>query len=46
MWWADQVGPEKVLARMKELEARFGAEFAPAPLLERMVAEGKKFANL
>jgi len=46
MWWADQVGPDKVLARMKDLEARFGAEFAPAPLLERMVAEGKKFANL
>jgi 3-hydroxyacyl-CoA dehydrogenase len=46
MWWADFVGLDKVLAGMKAMEARYGAELAPAPLLERLVSEGKSFKDL
>ena len=46
MFYADLIGPEKVLAKMKEFEATMGADFKPAPLLERVVAEGKRFQDL
>ena len=45
MYYGDQVGPEKVLAKMKEFQATMGDDFKPAPLLEKLVAEGKKFAD-
>jgi 3-hydroxyacyl-CoA dehydrogenase len=31
---------------MKEFEAKMGDAFKPAPLLEKLVAEKKKFADL
>ncbi len=43
MFYADTVGLPTVLARVKEYRARFGDYWEPAPLLERMVAEGKSF---
>lgn len=45
MYYADQIGLNKVLARMKELQTTVGDEFKPAHLLEKLVAEGKTFAN-
>lgn len=46
MWYGDQVGPDKVLAKMKEFQAKMGDQFKPAALLEKLVAENKKFADL
>ncbi len=46
MFYGDLVGLDKVLAGMKELEAELGAEFKPAALLEKLVAEGKKFSDV
>jgi 3-hydroxyacyl-CoA dehydrogenase len=46
MWWGDFVGLDKVLAKMKTLEAEKGELFKPSPLLEKLVAEGKRFQSL
>jgi 3-hydroxyacyl-CoA dehydrogenase len=46
MFYADLVGPDKILAKLKEFEATMGADFAPAPLLEKLAAEGKRFQDL
>jgi 3-hydroxyacyl-CoA dehydrogenase len=43
MFYAETVGLDKVLARVKDYRARFGDYWEPAPLLERMVAEGRGF---
>ena len=41
MHYADEVGLDKLLARIEEFRERFGAEnWTPAPLLERLVADG------
>lgn len=45
MYYADQIGLEKVVARLKEFEARFGPQYKPAPRLERLAAEGKKLSD-
>ena len=46
MHYGDQVGAEKVLAKMKEFQATMGDAFKPSALLEKLVAEGKKFSDL
>jgi len=46
MFYGDTVGLDKVLAKMKEFEAKMGADFKPAKLLEKLVAEGKRFQDL
>jgi 3-hydroxyacyl-CoA dehydrogenase len=46
MYYGDQLGADKVLAKMKEFQATMGDQFKPSPLLEKVVAEGKKFADL
>ena len=46
MWFGDQVGLPKVLAKMREFQAQMGDQFKPAALLEKVVAEGKKFQDL
>jgi 3-hydroxyacyl-CoA dehydrogenase len=43
MFYGDLVGLDKVLAKMKGFEAQMGDDFKPSALLEKMVAEGKKF---
>jgi 3-hydroxyacyl-CoA dehydrogenase len=43
MFYADTVGLPVVLARVKEYRGRFGDYWQPAPLLERLVAEGRGF---
>ena len=43
MFYAETVGLDKVLTRVKEYRARFGDYWEPAPRLERLVAEGRGF---
>jgi 3-hydroxyacyl-CoA dehydrogenase len=43
MFYAETIGLDKVLARVREYRARFGDYWEPAPLLERLVAEGRGF---
>ncbi|MDE2577662.1 MAG: enoyl-CoA hydratase/isomerase family protein [Hyphomicrobiales bacterium] len=43
---ADRIGLDKVLATMREVHKSAGKGYEPAPLLEKMVAQGKKFADL
>jgi len=46
MFYADLIGNDKVLARMKEFEGTMGADFKPAPLLEKVVAEKRTLHDL
>ena len=48
MFWADQMGLDKVLEKIKGFHAAgYGDEvWTPAPLIERLVAEGKSFREL
>jgi 3-hydroxyacyl-CoA dehydrogenase len=41
MFYAETVGLPTVLARVKEYRARFGDYWQPAPLLEKLIAEGR-----
>jgi 3-hydroxyacyl-CoA dehydrogenase len=43
MFYADTVGLPAVLARVRAYRRRFGDYWKPAPLLERLVAEGRGF---
>ncbi len=47
MFWADRQGLDNVLADINRFKEIYGGEaWEPAPLLERLVAEGKGFASL
>jgi 3-hydroxyacyl-CoA dehydrogenase len=43
MFYADTIGLATVLARVEEYRARFGDYWEPAPLLQRLAAEGRTF---
>ena len=43
MFYADTVGLPAVLERVKQYRAEFGDYWKPAPLLEKLVAEGRGF---
>jgi 3-hydroxyacyl-CoA dehydrogenase/enoyl-CoA hydratase/3-hydroxybutyryl-CoA epimerase len=43
VWYVDQAGAQAVLDRLRALEARFGKRFAPAPMLEQMARDGRRF---
>lgn len=45
MFTADTIGPDVILDKMREFEARFGEDFTPAPMLERIVREGGSFTG-
>jgi 3-hydroxyacyl-CoA dehydrogenase len=45
MWYADTVGLDKIVARIKEFEAAHGELWTPAPLLEQLADEGRTFAD-
>jgi 3-hydroxyacyl-CoA dehydrogenase len=45
MFYADSVGLSTVLSRVKEYRARFGDYWQPAPMLEKLAAEGRGFYN-
>lgn len=47
MFWADQQGLDNILADIRKFSEEYGGDiWKPAPLLERLVAEGKTFASL
>ena len=43
MFHADTVGLDKVLESVRRYHSAHGEFWKPAPLLERLAAEGKKF---
>ena len=45
MFYADTVGLKAILARLKEFEGKFGDDFKPAALLEKLAAEGGTFTK-
>jgi 3-hydroxyacyl-CoA dehydrogenase len=45
MFYADQMGLDKVVARMKHYAAQWGADFEPTPLLAELAASGKRFQD-
>jgi 3-hydroxyacyl-CoA dehydrogenase len=45
MFYGDQIGLDKVLAKMRQFEGEMGAAFKPAALLEKLAAEGKRFQD-
>ena len=45
MWYADQLGLGRILTRVREFEEELGFWWKPAPLLERLVDEGRGFAD-
>lgn len=46
MYYGAQVGLDQVLTKLREFEKTDGSAFAPAPLLEQAVAEGKNYREL
>lgn len=47
MFWADQIGLDKILDAVKKYHKDVGGkQWEPSPLLEKLVAEGKKFGDL
>ncbi|ATE61189.1 3-hydroxyacyl-CoA dehydrogenase [Thauera sinica] len=46
MYLADRIGLENVLADIRRFHERDGFWWQPAPLLERLVREGRRFADL
>jgi 3-hydroxyacyl-CoA dehydrogenase len=45
MWYADAVGLKKVYQRVEEFHRQHGAVWRPAPLLEKLAASGRTFAE-
>ena len=45
MFYADAVGLSAILSNVQEYRARFGDHWQPAPLIEKLVAEGRGFYN-
>jgi 3-hydroxyacyl-CoA dehydrogenase len=43
MFYAHTIGLPAILSNVKEYRARFGDHWTPAPLIEKLVAEGKSF---
>jgi 3-hydroxyacyl-CoA dehydrogenase len=46
MFYADLVGLDKILDVMKKFQEKYGDDFKPAALLEKLVKEGKNFNSL
>ncbi|MEQ8396919.1 3-hydroxyacyl-CoA dehydrogenase NAD-binding domain-containing protein [Thalassobaculum sp.] len=46
MFWADTIGLDVIATAMRRFQAEHGEWMAPAPLLERLAAEGKGFKDL
>ena len=46
MFYADLIGAGTVLERLRAYQDRFGDDFKPAVLLERLAADGKRFQDL
>ena len=47
MFWADSIGLDKIVAKLREFKAADDDDFwEPSPLLEKLVSDGKQFADL
>jgi 3-hydroxyacyl-CoA dehydrogenase len=46
MYLADRIGLDRVLADIKRLHEAYGYWWQPAPLLEKLVAQGRNFSSL
>jgi 3-hydroxyacyl-CoA dehydrogenase len=46
MFYADTIGLKTILAKLKEFQAKFGDDFKPATLLEKLAAESGTFTKL
>ncbi len=46
MFWGDMIGVRKILETMKKFQTEFGNIWQPAPLLEKLVADGKEIKDL
>lgn len=46
MFLADRIGLDQVLADVRRLHAEYGYWWQPAPLLERLALEGRRFSDL
>jgi len=44
--YADAVGLDRIVARLSAYAVSYGADFKPAPLLEKLAREGGRFATL
>lgn len=45
MFWADQIGLDKIVAKMREYEAEYGETFAPSKLLVKHAEAGTLFCS-
>ena len=45
LFWADQVGLDRIVADMRALEVAHGETFRPAPLLVRLAEAGRRFGD-
>lgn len=46
MFWADTIGLDKIITKLKEFETSYGADFTPSPLLERVAREGGRLSDI
>ncbi|MBW1898333.1 MAG: 3-hydroxyacyl-CoA dehydrogenase, partial [Deltaproteobacteria bacterium] len=46
MFWADMVGLDTIFTGLKKFQEKFGDMWKPAPLIEKLVREGKGFKDL
>lgn len=45
LFWADQQGLDNILSDIHRFHEKYGDSWKPAPLLEKLVSEGKNFAS-
>lgn len=45
MFWADTVGLPKIVAKLRDLETKYGEAYAVAPSLAKLAAEGGNFSG-
>ena len=46
MFWAELEGLPGILGRLRALQQAHGEAFRPAPLLERLIAQGRGFRDV
>ncbi|MNC51911.1 hypothetical protein D3C75_1012280 [compost metagenome] len=46
MRWADEQGMNSLLTRLERLQGLFGEHWHPARLIPRLMANGKRFADV
>lgn len=46
MFWADQQGLDNIYQDIEKFREEYGDFWKPAPLLEKLAKEGKKFGSL